>query len=145
MKKLLALLLLLPTLAFGVALSPGQSLSVECVNVGTVVVVPPVVPPVVVPPTPPVGNYVAAGMWLQAQSRQSTGILSTGQERVYTFTTPSGYTGYIEVGISGQNLKVFVDGVETAGDAQVIKPGPHTLTVRATGSAEGSIGLYHTP
>lgn len=143
MKKLLALLLLLPTLAFGVALSPGQSLSVECVNVGTVVVVPPAVPPVVVPP----GNYVASGMWIQAQSRVATGTMSAGQEKVYPFTTPSGYpaTGYIEVGISGLNLKVFVDGVETAGDAQVIKPGPHTLTVRATGSAEGSIGLYHTP
>lgn len=160
MKKLFATLLLLvfaaPAFGASVTLSSGASCeyssitiaaggsaSVTCAD-GPIVVPPVVVPPVVVPPvvTP---TYVAAGLWIQAESRKATGTMSAGQEKAYPFTVPSGFAGVMEVGISGLNLKVFIDGVETAGDEMLIKPGPHTLTVRAVGSADGSIGLYHTP
>jgi hypothetical protein len=166
MKKLLVLLLLpLSALAASITLSTGAacdytgitfnaggSATVQCVNVATVVVVPPVVPPVVVPPpvvTPPTTcSSTAPGAFGGTVTGPcKAGDMTAGQWKEAPFTVPEGWKGYVEVGISGQNLRVFIDGVEFAGGQGTydMKPGNHVLRVTAVATAAGSIDLYHYP
>lgn len=146
MKKLLAFLLLLAVPAFAgtVTLSPNQSATVTCVDVGVVTPVPPVTPPVVPTPPPISVNYPGPDMWQYATRRMSTGDLQKGQKKTGGFTVPSGNAGQtVELGISGANLTVFVDGLYYMGPF-IATTGNHLLEAQAvSGSANGSIDVYH--
>jgi hypothetical protein len=152
----------------GIAFDAAGSAAVQCVDVAVVVPVPPVVtPPVVVAPpvvtTPPTtcttssgggafgfgasittGPCVAGGMWIPGK-RLSTGDMRPGDSVESTFTIPAGWSGVVEVGISGQNLNVYIDGRLYGDPRYDMKPGVHTLKVIAAATASGSIDLYHYP
>jgi hypothetical protein len=97
-------------------------------------------------PTPTGGrSFEGSGMWLYENRQLRTGVLQEGQEKQGAFTIPSSYTGIPEIGISGSNLKAFVDGVDSPDGPITNTPGPHTIVVRAVnGSAEGTVTLYHS-
>lgn len=124
-----------------ISLLPTGAVTVACSGPATS----PTPTPTPAPPATPPGNYPGDGMWLYQNRQMRTGILQAGDEREARFTVPSGYSGTAEIGISGQNLKVFVDGIEYADGPVPSPPGPHVLKVRAVGSAEGTITLYHSP
>lgn len=150
----------------GIAFAGNGSATVQCVDVGTVVVVPPVVtpPPVVVAPPPVVvppstcmvstggmggmvpGPCVAGGLWVQGRNRLSTTRdLRAGDSVESDFTIPPGWRGTVEVGISGANLKVEIDGAEYVGPRTDLATGRHIIRMVATALASGSIDLYHDP
>lgn len=156
-KLLLALFLAIAAPAFGasVTLSNGAACEYSGVAIGRlgnivvtcVATATPTDPtPVPQPPAAPPGKYAGSGVWLYQNRQIRTGSLQAGDEREAPFTIPSGYAGSAEIGISGLNLKVFIDGIEYADGAPVPSlPGPHVLKIRAVGSAEGTITLYHAP
>lgn len=146
MKKLLALLLFLavPVFAGTVTLSPNQSATVTCVDVGVVTPVPPVTPPVVPTPPPISVNYPGPDMWQYAHHRLDTGSMAEGQKKAGGFTVqPADVGKTVELGISGGNLTAFVDGAYYLGPFPATLGG-HLIEVQAvSGTANGSIDLYH--
>lgn len=89
------------------------------------------------------GSYPGPNLWLS--HRLSTGDLPDGGSVEGGFTVPQGWTGTLEVPISGAYLHVYIDGVEYLGPMNVL-PGPHNVKVKAQGhSANGSVDFVHSP
>lgn len=163
MKKILLALLLLASPAFGasITLSNGASCDYSVITslpTGNVSVV--CAGPIIVPPPNPFpipsggggggggafpsgGSYPGPDMWVQAYERTNTGDMVAGQVISRGFTVPPQDVGKtVEVGISGQNLKVFIDGTEYVGPF-IATLGNHSFEIRATATASGSTDLYH--
>lgn len=128
-----------------ISLLPTGAVTVACT--GPVVAPPPT--PIPIPSGggggafPSGGSYPGPDMWVYPNVRASTGDLAAGQVVTRGFTVPAKDVGKtIEVGISGANLKVFVDGTEYLGPRSAIL-GNHLVEIKATAAANGSIDLYH--
>jgi len=70
-------------------------------------------PPVSGEPSPsPIKTYPGPDLFTAADKRIKTGDLHKGQSVKAGFTAPAGNKKMHETGISGQNLKLYINGVE---------------------------------
>lgn len=129
-----------------ISILPTGAVTVACT--GPVTVTP--TTPVPQPPAPtgggafPTGgSYPGPNMWVYPNVRASTGDLAAGQVVTRGFTVPAQDVGKtIEVGISGANLQVFIDGSQYLGPRSATL-GNHLIEIKATATANGSVDLYH--
>lgn len=132
-----------------ISILPTGAVTVACT--GPVTVTP--TTPVPQPPAPtgggggafPTGgSYPGPDMWVYLNRRANTGErLEAGQVVTRGFTVPAQDVGKtIEVGISGANLQVFIDGSQYLGPRSATL-GNHLIEIKATATASGSVDLYH--